>query len=178
MSNGRKKQLKPQDVLILLKLISSKGSAKRNLDLAIELGISPAEICHGLERLKASKLIDPTKKKPMKRSLLEFLKYGLKYVFPAELGSLERGIPTAHAEESIAKKIMTSKGELSYVWPSQEGKIRGIGLMPLYDSVPEAVKNDPTLHKLLSLIDVLRVGNIREVKFAEHELEKEILNDA
>ena len=39
---------------------------------------------------------------------------------------------------------------------------------------PQAAKNDPELYALLSLIDALRVGGVREQRLAEGELEKRI----
>ena len=44
--------------------------------------------------------------------------------------------------------------------------------MPLYRSVPQAASNDPELYALLSLIDAIRVGRMREQRLAIDELEK------
>ena len=38
--------------------------------------------------------------------------------------------------------------------------------------VVEAVQEDKKLYKMLALIDILRVGRVREIKFATAELKK------
>ena len=56
------------------------------------------------------------------------------------------------------------------MWPDPEGKVRGTTLDPLHKMVPAAVKKDPALYELLSLIDALRDGRVRERQIAEREL--------
>ena len=43
-------------------------------------------------------------------------------------------------------------------------------LLSRFISVPRAVKKDPELYDLLSLVDALRIGRVREKKMAEEEL--------
>ncbi len=160
-----KSGLKPQDVVILLKIVSLKDRPWRLLDIANELGLSQGEISFGLERLKKSKLIDGKKKKPMKQSLLEFVLHGVKYMYPVEPGPLVRGIPTAHSAQPLKGKIISSNDD-QFVWADSEGEMRGQHIEPLYQSVPFAVKKDPILHKLLALVDAIRVGRSRERKLA------------
>lgn len=173
MLAGRNKTLKPQDVLLLLKMIVLKEKTWRIIDLALELELSPSEISVGLERLKFCGLIDSKKRTPFRSAALEFLVHGLKYVFPVELGTIDRGIPTAHSY-SKNKKVMT---EMSYVWPSSKGEVRGISISPLYDSAPNAALKDEKLHRLLALVDSLRIGRAREQNYAKLELEMELNQD-
>jgi hypothetical protein len=170
MLNGRNKSLKPLDILILLKIVSLGDTPFRIIDLAHALAISPGEITMALERLRISGLIASDKRKPNPASILEFLVHGLKYVFPAELGTIERGIPTAHSGAKLSQKIMS---DTVYVWASDKGKAKGIAVSPLYKSVPHAVLQDPKLHRLLALIDTIRIGRTREQNMAIKELEKE-----
>src|SRR3989338_7786647 len=90
-------RLKQQDVVLLLKLLVERGKPWRQLDLAADLGISQAEITHSLERLLLSGLVSEDKRAPQRLALLEFLIHGLKYVFPAQVGTYTRGVPTAHS---------------------------------------------------------------------------------
>ncbi|MEG4171544.1 MULTISPECIES: hypothetical protein [unclassified Microcoleus] len=53
--------------------------------------------------------------------------------------------------------------------------MRGQAIAPLYRSVPQAASNDPELYALLSLIDAIRVGRVREQRLAASELEKRIV---
>jgi hypothetical protein len=162
--------LKPQDILILLKLLTLESSP-RVIDLAADVGVSPSEISNGLERLVRSQLLSPDRKAVLKRNALEFLLYGLKYVFPAELGPVVRGIATAHSAAPLSKGIVSAK-EDQYVWPFADGEVRGQSVSPLYSSAPFAASKDRKLHELLSLVDALRIGRAREQKIAKRELEK------
>jgi hypothetical protein len=166
----RTSPLKPQDILILLKLLTLEATP-RVIDLAVDVGVSPSEISHGLERLVRSQLLSSDKKAVLKRNALEFLVYGLKYVFPVELGPVVRGIATAHSALPLSKGIVSAK-EDQYVWPFPDGDIRGHSVTPLYSSVPLAASKDRKLHELLSLVDALRIGRTREQKIARRELEK------
>lgn len=163
--------LKPQDVIILLKIISLGSRRWRLTDLAHELEISQSEISQGLERLLISKLISSDKRTPLMNSFFEFLVYGLKYVFPAVVGPITRGVLTAHSFGILKKKIISSNREI-YVWPDAKGDKSGHSINPLYGSVPKAVKKDRDLHELLSLVDSLRIGRAREIKLAIEELKK------
>ncbi len=89
--------LKPQDVLVLLKIVASKNRDWRLVDLAQELGLSLSEVSTSLQRSKRARLIDSSKKKINWPALAEFVLHGLKYVCPAEPGPICRGVPTAHS---------------------------------------------------------------------------------
>lgn len=168
--------LKSQDVLVLLKLAVSEGKTWRQVDLARELGLSQYEVSMSLERAKNSGFLDASKKLLMRSALLEFLIHGLKYVYPARLGPVCRGVPTSHSALPLSKKIV-SEAHDQYVWPSGEGTLRGQAVSPLYPSAPKAAQLDPKLHELLALVDAIRVGRARERQLACLELERR-LNEA
>lgn len=163
--------LKPQDVVLLLKMFLWEDRSWRLIDIAQELGLSQGEISFALQRLKKSKLIDYDKKKPLIAPMLEFLIHGVKYMFPVDPGPISRGIPTSHSAPPLVKKIVVDEND-QYVWAFAEGKIRGQSIEPLYSEVPFAVMKDPKLHELLALVDALRVGRARERNLATTELQK------
>jgi hypothetical protein len=165
--------LKPQDVLVLLKMAASKDRSWRLIDLAQELGLSLSEVSMALERSKRARLLDSSKKKINLPALLEFVLHGLKYVYPAEPGALCRGVPTAHSAPPLSKEIVSNDND-QYVWPSGDGKVRGQAIEPLYASVPQAATRDPALHELLALVDALRVGRARERQLASEELKRRL----
>ena len=165
--------LKPQDVLVLLKMVAAKDRSWRIVDLAHELGLSISEVSMGLERSKRSGLLDSSKKKIVWPALLEFILHGLKYVYPAAPGPLCRGIPTAHSAPPLSSEIVFNEND-QYVWPSGNGNVRGQAIEPLYDSVPHAVSKDSELYQLLALIDALRVVRAREREIAGEELRKRL----
>jgi Mn-dependent DtxR family transcriptional regulator len=76
--------MRPQDVVILLKIITKKDRPWQNKDLAGELFISPAEVSDSLSRSEVAGLIDASKKIVFRQSLMEFLEHGL--CFPCTSG--------------------------------------------------------------------------------------------
>jgi len=161
--------MRPQDVAVLLKIMALKDQDWQMQNLASELSISLSEISESLNRSRIARLIDFNKKKINRQSLLEFLEHGVQYVFPQEPGAMVRGIPTAHSHPFMQKHF---KSDLSYVWPDSSGDVVGLQIEPFYPKQVEAVKEDPLFYKLLAIVDVIRVGKVREVKVAEKELEK------
>lgn len=161
--------MRPQDIAILLKIISKRNSSWQNKDLAGELFISQSEISDSLNRSLVAGLINGDKKKVHRKSLLEFVVHGLHYVFPVIPGSLVNGIYTAHSHPFMRKHFTSDVG---YVWPEMRGEFRGLAIEPLYKDVVKAVKLDPDLYKMLALLDVIRVGKVREIKIAISELSK------
>lgn len=167
--------MKPQDILIILKLLLSEESEWSQPGLAKALHISASEVNHGLKRLAKAKLYNPVSKKCLRRSLAEFLIHGLKYAFPVEPGSLRRGIPTAHCAPPLSEALVYDPSDC-YVWEDKSGAVKGQTIEPLYPSAPLAAKEDAELHELLALIDALRVGRAREVKLAREALSERILD--
>lgn len=165
--------IKPQDVLVLLKLCLWKEREWRHVDLSLELGLSQTEVSFALSRCRASGFLDEAKKRVNRSALLEFLAHGLKYVYPVQPGPLCRGMPTAHSAAPLSERIVSDEHD-QFVWPYGEGKMRGQAIEPLYESVPFAAQKDPQLHELLALVDALRVGRARERAIAARELEDRI----
>ena len=166
--------MRPQDIAVLMKIVSMGDQPWQLSTLSNELSISISEISESLNRSRIAKLIDYEKKKINRQNLMEFLEHGIKYVFPQQLGSMVRGIPTAHSHPFLKEQIVS---ELNYVWPDSKGETIGIAIEPLYPKQIHAVKDYPVFYKLMSLIYVLLVGKVREIKFAVDELEKQILNE-
>ncbi|CAN5313572.1 hypothetical protein BH09BAC1_BH09BAC1_04440 [soil metagenome] len=166
--------MRPQDIVILAKVILMGEKEWLNKELSEQLYISPGEISESLNRSRAAKLIDPNKKRVNRHSFYEFISHGLSYVFPAELGTLQRGIGTAHSHTFMQDSFESTT---AYVWPDYEGAIMGLAVEPLYNNQTKAIKADPSLYKMLALIDSLRIGKAREIEIAAKELHKMIINE-
>lgn len=162
-------QLKPQDIVVLLKLINLKENWSYRF-LATELFMSVGEAHNALDRASRAKLFDTDHMRPRIQALEEFLVHGLKYSFPAERGSLTRGMPTGYAAPPLNSIISQIDGEHPPVWSDPEGPTRGYKLEPLYASVPKAAKQDKSLYALLALVDAIRDGRARERKLAAEHL--------
>src|ERR1041384_11271 len=137
--------MKPQDIVILLKMIASGNEHTRQINLAESLHMSQSEISQSIVRSKYAGLLDESGKKVMRASLMDFLQYGLPFVFPQKPGPIVRGIPTAHSGPPLKNEIAS---EEMYVWPHATGTARGHSILPLYPSAVEAAKKDEKLYEL------------------------------
>jgi hypothetical protein len=161
--------LLPQDVVVLVKLVSSGGTRPAIARLASDLFLSPSQVHASLKRLEGARLADNRNGRPILRAVEEFLIHAVKYVFPAQRGEMTRGLPTAYAALPLNGHI-AGGSDPPPVWPDPEGGVRGAGFEPLCRCVPKAATRDPVLYQLLALVDALRDGGARERRIAEREL--------
>lgn len=166
--------LKSQDVVVLIKLCGYLSRPPYSV-IASELMMSQSEINASLKRLQMANLVLPKELEelPIRAAVEEFLIHGVKYAFPSKRGSWVRGMPTSYAAEPL-KNILLADDNPIPVWPDPNGKHRGISLLPLYKSVPEAARRDSLLYARLALLDAIRDGGARERKLAERELIKSL----
>lgn len=163
--------MKPQDILILLKIVALGAKDWFHHTLAENLDISQSEVTQSLNRSRYAQLIDTERKKVNTAALYEFLQHGIRYVFPQHPGEIVRGFATAHSAPPLNAMIESTE---NYVWPSPRGNVRGQRIMPIYKSAVVAAQNDPVLYEMLALIDAVRVGKVRERELALAELKKRI----
>lgn len=167
--------LKPQDLVILLKLLLSKQTFTYSA-LGKALVMSASEVHAGLGRARLARLITGEGTKHIKvtvPALREFVLHGARYSFPPVQGSVVRGVPTAYAGPSLRELFGTSDEPIP-VWPYPKGSARGVALQPLYPSVPRVTQSDPQLYDLLTLFDALRIGAARERELAIAQLSRKL----
>lgn len=167
--------LKPQDLLVILKLWASRGQDGTYPKLAEALKMSLSEVHGAVKRAHAAGLLPEAKADatPIAPALLEFLVHGARYAFAPERAGRARGIPTAHGAPPLVGALAASQEPLP-VWPHPQGKIRGEAFSPLYRSAPEAAMEDPALYELLALLDAIRGGRARERALAAQALRERI----
>ena len=165
--------LKPQDIMIVLKITAMQKREWKYSEAALELSMSPSEVHAGVRRLKKCGLLSELsvtagayEKKmhlPDISALKEFLRYGIRHVFPVQLTEPVRGIPTSTGVSHLFGGMSKDEPYVP-VWEFQAGEYHGIGVKPLYASAPQAAVNDFTLYELLALTDALRSdrGYVRE----------------
>lgn len=163
--------LKPQDVVVVLKLLGFGGKRPPFSQIAKELCLSVSEVHAAVKRSQAAHLLHGPElgDRPNAKALEEFLVHGVKYAFPAHHGAMTRGLPTSYGAEPLRRQIRAGDEPLP-VWPDPNGPIRGLSFEPLYRNVPEAAKRDSRLYELLALVDAIRDGRVRERKIAEKEV--------
>jgi hypothetical protein len=165
------KGMRPQDIAVLLKIAAFGMTPWLARDLASSLRLSQAEVSNSLKRSAIAGLLDATRRKVAMGPLLEFLRFGLPYVFPQRAAGVVRGLPTAHSAPPLAAKFLSDE---PYVWPSAKGTVKGQAVQPLYPGAVEASLDDAKLYELLALADALRVGRTRERTEAIKELAKRL----
>ena len=167
--------LKPQDIVVLLKLVSIGQVEWSYNKIALALNMSPSEIHAAIKRTTSAQLSVRyhNQTKPNIRNLKEFLVHGLKYVFVPERGEMTRGITTAYAAPPLLDQLVSSD-EPPPVWPDPDGDTRGLAFSPLYPSVPQAARKDHRLYELLVLVDGIRGGHAREHQIAVLEIQRRL----
>jgi hypothetical protein len=168
--------MKPQDVVVALKIAIVGGSKRTFFSLAKDLALSASEVHASTKRCEQAGVVTTGHGDGLqvnKPALKEFLVHGARYAFPAVLGPMTRGMPTASAGPTLSKLLVASP-EGPLVWPFAQGEARGPSLSPLYPKVPEAAGRDPDLYDLLALLDAIRAGGARDREIASSELEKRI----
>jgi hypothetical protein len=167
--------LKPQDVLVVLKLVALGREQWSYNTLAVDLGMSPSEVHAAVRRAVVARLATSREDVvvPVTAALKEFLVHGVQYVFPPERGAPTRGMPTAHAAPPLREELV-QPSDLPPVWPAPEGEVRGLAFSPLYKAAPLAARKDSRLYELLALVDAVRGGGARERAVAVRLLEKRL----
>lgn len=169
----RQLTLRPSDVAVALQLARTPGAHYKDLAQRLHLGV--AEVHRGVRRLERARLAQAGERRVNRQALLEFLVHGVRYVFPAVLGPEVQGVPTAALGPALAEKL---PGGPTAVWPRAEGKTKGAGVVPLYGAAPDAALGDAQLHRALALVDVLRLGELRERRLAQGLLDEALSGPA
>ncbi len=170
--SNRQAVLKPQDLYVLLAILSRKDAAAGYTELADQTGLAISAVHAALKRSATARLVMFDGRRPvlLKLQLQEFVVHGAKYAFAPVWGTLTRGVPTAYAAAPLNSVIVPS-GDPVPVWPHAHGTARGLSLAPLYPSVPDAALRDARLYAVLALFDAIRSGQAREREAAQKLLE-------
>ncbi|MEQ8626064.1 hypothetical protein [Ekhidna sp.] len=164
--------MRPQDVVVLLKLVLAEDSSWTQTSLARELHLSQSEISESIARSSYARLVFEKGRMVQRQALVDFIQHGLPYAFPQQPGRVQRGFPSAHSAPPLAKEIVSDE---QYVWPSAKGTSRGHSILPLYPSVVQLIQADDQMYELLALVDAVRVGRARERTIAMDMIKQRLL---
>ena len=158
--------------MLLAMLSRGDGSAGYTTELAEQTGLAVSAVHGALKRAATARLAMFEERRPvvLKPPLQESVLYGAKYAFAPVWGTLTRGVPTAYGAAPLNSVIAPSSDPLP-VWPHPKGTVRGLSLVPLYPSVPDAALKDERLYAVLVLFDAIRSGQARERDAARKLLE-------
>ncbi len=165
--------LRPHDICVALQICLTPDVGFRSLAHSVSLSLGEGH--NATKRLRSSRLVHDHALQVVRPALLEFLCHGVRYAFPGELGSVTRGVPTAHSGPPLAEHLV--QGE-PVVWPHHNGKKRGSSLAPLCSAAPQFAESNVELYHLLTLVDALRIGQARERELAQDILRSEVLASA
>ena len=165
--------LKPQDLLVLLKLTTIGPGEWTYPMLSESLGLSLSEAHAAVKRATKAGLYSEIARTAIQPELGMLLIHGANHVYFAERGSpTTRGMQTGFAAPGLDGPDGYPDDAL-LVSPDPDGTDHGRLVEPLYRSAPFAAKQDLALYTLLAAIDELRVGRARERARAE-----ELIRDA
>jgi len=156
--------LRPQDLVVLLRLSLDEDALPSYAGLSAELSLTASEIHAAVDRAVTAQLArkdERGKPRVVREALRQFVQHGARYCFPATRGELTRGMATLHAAPPLKDKIVQTNEPVP-VWPDKNGTVRGMAFTPLYPTVPEAAARNPGLYSLLVLVDAIRGGSPRE----------------
>ncbi|MBI1808345.1 MAG: hypothetical protein HYR75_00485 [Gemmatimonadetes bacterium] len=170
--DSKQRSLKPVDVVVALALATnSRGSVKA---ISLATGVSSGETHNSFNRLALSGLISPADRSVDRDRLTDFLEYGVPVAFPPIWLPATRGVATCRFAASAAPETATSG---AIVWPAEDGASRGRGLTPLYGHASTLPSRNPELYELLSTLDVVRTGSVRERRLAMEEIRLRLAGD-
>ncbi len=154
--------LKPSDLALLLLIVAYEDEQEdwHQRRLATALQLSLGGINQALQRLARTQLYDAHFRRVQRAHLREALQTGLRFIYPTPPGEIAHGLPTAASASPLKEAL--GPGTQAYVWPHEQGTLRGLAVVPLTPGVVHAAKNNPRFHEYMALVDALRVGRARE----------------
>lgn len=160
-------QTRPFDVVVAARLLRP---ARTISEISADLGAAPSQIHASLERLSAAGLLKHEERATNPRALLEFLVGGVRYAFPAQRGPLTNGVPTAYSASPLNQRVDAID---VVVWPAPKlaATVKGFSLLPLYPGATTLRDRDPATCQVLTVVDALRLGDLRLRQHAKDALD-------
>ncbi len=157
------------DIYVLAGVLSERDPATLR-ELAATLAVDHTLVHRALKRAESAGLYRTAGKQVNLASFEELIIHAARFIVPARLGELTRGVPAAWAAEPISTLIRQSSSEPPPVWPDARGEVRGQALQPLHPAAIQACRENPELRRLLAIIDSVRAGDARVRKIAANAL--------
>lgn len=167
--------LKPQDLVVAVKLAANRNRDFVLATLAEELGMAISAVHGSIKRAEHARLLTRSggSVRAIRGAVKEFLIHGAKYAFPAFLGPTGRGTPTSLGAPALLDFFDQTK-VLPPVWPDPSGEMWGPTVVPLHGSVPAAASRDREFYDLMALLDAIRLGAARERELAAAAIDEKL----
>lgn len=164
--------IKPSDVAVMLYLFLHPHESFARMGAM--LGISKSTAHDAVMRLERAGLVHVLVRGGAELAVgpaLEFLQFGVPYVFVPDILPKARGVRTGLA--AVGEWLESDAPDsLPTVWPSKLGESTGMGIKPLVAGAPDIALRDPRLYWLLALVDALRTGDVREREYARRAIRR------
>ena len=128
---------------------------------------SIGEVHNAERRLRAARLLRPDSRIVEREPLLRFIQWGVPHAYPPTIGAMAVGVATAQSLPTNSEPT-----EAEFVWPTADGTTRGQAFAPPYPRAPQLITLNPRLRRLLSLVDLVRIGGARDQAAAITEIER------
>jgi hypothetical protein len=167
--------LRPQDLVVAIKLATNRHREFTLSGLADELGMALSAVHGSVKRCELARLVSRSggSIRALRPAVKEFVLHGAKYAFPAVLGAIGRGTPTSVGAPVLSQHFDQGK-VLPPVWPDPHGAAFGSTVIPLHDTVPAAARKDQAFYDVMALLDAIRLGAARERELAVAALEEKL----
>lgn len=152
------------------------------------LHISKAELHRSHNRLQDAALLKLVDKRPPATgqwinfpNAKEWILYGIRYAHPARREGFGIGLPTGF-NCPLLKDLPLLPPEPANVLagpssPAAEER-EGVIINPLDKRIARGLELSPELYLLLALVDAIRIGGPRELRYAREALERKLMNGA
>ena len=172
MKGAAMDRLQPSDLLVVLELIALENASASVRHVASELDIPASTVGEAFRRLASAGILRPAEGEKgraiNKLALRDCIIHGVRWIAPAKIGRVARGVPTAHATPPISNRVLSDQEAL--VIACRNGALRGRSVSPIHSKVPRACLRNERMHQLVALVDVFRVGRARDREVATKEL--------
>jgi hypothetical protein len=162
--------LSPTDIYVLAGVLAGPGGKATLRELALDLHVDHTLVHRSLKRAEEAGLYNKDSKQVNRANFEELMIHAARFIAPAPLGQITRGVPAAWAAEPISRRVRQGGEEPPPVWPDVDGNVRGQAMKPLHPAALRGSQDSPALADLLSMIDSLRAGDARVRQVAAEEL--------
>jgi len=170
--------LGPTDIYVLAGALANDGEGMTLRALAGTLHVDHTLVHRSLKRAEEAGLYASGPRAVNRANFEELIAHAGRFIAPARLGGLTRGVPAAWAAEPISDIVRQPAQEPPPVWPDAHGGVRGQALEPLHPAAVQASQESPALARLLAIIDSLRAGDVRVRKVATKSLHETLRRTA
>lgn len=152
------------------------------------LHISKAELHRSHNRLEGAGLLKIVDKRPLAAgqwinfpNAKEWILYGIRYAHPARREGFGIGLPTGF-NCPLLKDLPLLPPEPANVLSGPSSPVarerEGVIITPLDKRIARGLELSPELYLLLALVDAIRIGGPRELRYAREALEGKLMNGA